>query len=180
VYTPDQLLRTHCGSEKYAAPEIMQTQDPYIGFPIDVWSAGVILYIMVGGAFPFVEATNSCHLYTSHARGEFAWPKNFSPELVDLLMHMFAISPNERITLPQIRNHAWFKAITLAEARAQELAAAAAGTMAMDEALGRMAMDEETAAEPEVYRTFDPDMVTNTSGLDDEEQDPLVATVATT
>jgi len=170
VYTPDQLLRTHCGSEKYAAPEIMQNKDPYIGFPIDVWSAGVILYIMVGGAFPFVEATNSCNLYTAHVRGEFVWPKNFSPELVDLLMHMFAIAPNERITLPQIRNHAWFEAITLAEARAQELAASALGTMAMDEALGQMAMDEETATEPEVYRTFDPDMMTDNSGLDEEPQ----------
>lgn len=168
VNTPDQLLRTHCGSEKYAAPEIMQTKDPYVGFPIDVWSAGVILYIMVGGAFPFVEATNSCHLYASHVRGEFAWPKTFSPELVDLLTHMLAIAPNNRITLPQIRSHAWFKSMTLAEARAQELAASASGSMAMDEALGRMAMDEEMAEEPELYRAFDPDMITNNAGLEDE------------
>ena len=39
----DALLKTHCGSEKYAAPEIMGSSAAYCGPPVDIWSAGVIL-----------------------------------------------------------------------------------------------------------------------------------------
>jgi len=107
ILTPQQMLKTHCGSEKYAAPEIMQSTDPYAGKPVDVWSCGVILYIMVGGAFPFVEATAACDLYQSLVNKNFEFPKHFSPELIDLLLRMFTIDPAERITVPEIQSHKW-------------------------------------------------------------------------
>ena len=49
----DDVSKTFCGSAAYAAPEILQGI-PYSGFGYDVWSVGVILYIMVS------ELASSC------------------------------------------------------------------------------------------------------------------------
>jgi len=103
----NQMLKTHCGSEKYAAPEVMQNQDPYVGKPVDVWSCGVILYIMVAGAFPFVEPTLACDLFKSLTDKKFQFPKHLSAELVDLLSKCWIIDPASRITVPEIMQHSW-------------------------------------------------------------------------
>jgi len=104
----DALLKTHCGSEKYAAPEIMGSSAAYCGPPVDIWSAGVILYIMTAGAFPFTEATTRCELFVSLVNNAFAFPEKMSPELKDLLQQMWVIDPAKRITISQIRQHPWF------------------------------------------------------------------------
>lgn len=147
IMTPNQMLQTHCGSEKYAAPEVMQTTDPYVGPPVDVWSTGVILYIMVGGAFPFVEATMSCELYSALAAGRFEFPKHFSAELQDLLLRMFTINPSERIALDEVAKHKWVVG--------EE--APYAGPPVFDgglEDISSFPMEEEP-----VYRTLDPDIM---------------------
>jgi len=156
ILTPGQMLQTHCGSEKYAAPEVMQSTDPYAGPPVDVWSTGVILYIMVGGAFPFVEATMNCELYTSLVNGQFAFPKHFSEELVDLLLKMFTIDPTQRITLPEVAQHRWVTGQT----PKPEMAMAPE----MEDGQYSMPMDEEP-----VYRTLDPDIMSvDTAGFEEE------------
>lgn len=49
-----KLLRTHCGSLNYAAPEII-AKTSYEGTAVDVWSCGVILFTMLAGSLPFDE-----------------------------------------------------------------------------------------------------------------------------
>ncbi len=45
-------LRMLCGTPVYMAPEILRKQE-YMGGPVDVWSLGVIFYVLLSGAFPF-------------------------------------------------------------------------------------------------------------------------------
>lgn len=148
IMSPTQMLKTHCGSEKYAAPEIMQNTDPYMGKPIDVWSCGVILYIMVGGAFPFVEATMNDDLYVSLVNSQFEFPKHFSPELIDLLLKMWTTEPSQRITVPEMKKHKWLNPY-----------------VELEQGPTSMAIDEEP-----VYRTLEPDMMSMMSPAYIEEE----------
>ena len=54
----DQLLTTMCGTKAYMAPEVLANQ-PYRGAQIDIWSAGVVSFIMVTGRPPFEQARRS-------------------------------------------------------------------------------------------------------------------------
>ena len=49
---PGQKLKTVCGTSSYMAPELV-AQRHYLGEPVDIWSFGVIMYIMLTGTFPF-------------------------------------------------------------------------------------------------------------------------------
>lgn len=51
-------LLTHCGTRMYMAPELLAAE-AYQGPPADLWSAGVVLFIMLAGAPPFSEATGA-------------------------------------------------------------------------------------------------------------------------
>lgn len=170
ILSPQQMLATHCGSEKYAAPEVMQTTDPYYGPPVDIWSCGVILYIMVGGAFPFVQADHKCELYISLEQGHFKYPEHFSADLKDLLSKMFAIKPEERITIEQIKQHRWFDPEA---AEAAKYRSVSEDMMAVDEeGLVSAAMDDEP-----IYRSLEPGMMDAMSCDAGFEEEPVYRSI---
>ena len=76
---PDgDFLRTWCGSANYAAPEVISNL-PYPGPEIDVWSAGVMLYLLVCGRLPF-EDEHAPTLYQKIQYGVCAYSYNLSLE----------------------------------------------------------------------------------------------------
>jgi serine/threonine protein kinase len=107
----DAGMQTVCGTLVYAAPEIVRAE-PY-GLPVDIWSAGVLLYAMVACHFPWAtdDSLSAEQLVQETARqiveGSINFPDAFSFELVELLQFMMARDPSDRPTADQILQHPW-------------------------------------------------------------------------
>mmetsp|Transcript_27281 Transcript_27281/g.49024 ORF Transcript_27281/g.49024 Transcript_27281/m.49024 type:complete len:408 (+) Transcript_27281:300-1523(+) len=110
LYTPDQLLKTACGSPCYAAPEMI-ARKPYVPLKTDVWSSGVVLFAMVCGYLPF-EDPNSSVLYQKIMNGTYKCPKFISVEVNDLINRILEVNPNNRISVERIKEHVWYRQVT--------------------------------------------------------------------
>lgn len=103
-----KLLTTPCGSIHYAAPEVFEKS--YDGSKVDVWSLGIILYVMLTGATPFlyeasIMSQDVGRWYDVIKRGEFDIPEALSPEAHDLLRKMLIPNPKRRISLEDVWHH---------------------------------------------------------------------------
>ena len=105
-YDKGQLLKTSCGSPYYAPPEMLKGK-PYNGFYSDIYSCGIILYYMLTHKLPFNEKKES-DTYQKILLCKFDIPKNVSKNAQDLLKKIIKLKPEERIKLPDIKNHPWF------------------------------------------------------------------------
>ncbi|KAL6865342.1 hypothetical protein ACP4OV_016493 [Aristida adscensionis] len=103
----DGLLHTTCGSPNYIAPEVLQNRG-YDGSLSDIWSCGVILYIMLVGYLPF-DDRNIVVLYQKIFRGDTQIPKFISPGAQNLLQRILEPNPMKRITMAEIKAHEWFQ-----------------------------------------------------------------------
>jgi 5'-AMP-activated protein kinase catalytic alpha subunit len=104
-YVHDKPLRCHCGSPSYAAPEIVARKD-YMAGPVDVWSAGVVLFAMLAGYLPF-QAKDKKSLSSKIIKATWTPPATASPAAVDLLEKMLTLDPEARICLSKIWEHPW-------------------------------------------------------------------------
>ncbi|KAE8728112.1 CBL-interacting serine/threonine-protein kinase 12 [Hibiscus syriacus] len=104
---PDGLLHTLCGTPAYVAPEILAKKG-YDGAKIDVWSCGIVLYVLHAGYLPFNEP-NLMAMYRRIYKGEFRFPKWTSPDLRRFICRLLDINPETRITVDEIINDPWFK-----------------------------------------------------------------------
>ncbi|KAI8991854.1 kinase-like domain-containing protein [Mycotypha africana] len=101
-----KLLKTSCGSPHYASPEIVRGI-PYYGPSADVWSAGVILYILLTGKLPF-DDRHVGRLLAKIKTGRFRQlPDWVSSAAKDLIYRMLNIDPNKRINFNDVLNHPW-------------------------------------------------------------------------
>ncbi|MCD7460487.1 CBL-interacting serine/threonine-protein kinase 11 [Datura stramonium] len=103
----DGLLHTVCGSPAYVAPEVL-TIKGYDGAKTDVWSCGIILYVMIAGYFPFYDQ-NLMLMYKKIYKGEFRCPKWTSPDVKRILSRLLDINPETRITIEEIIKDPWFR-----------------------------------------------------------------------
>lgn len=99
-------LQTCCGTPNYVAPEVLK-ESGYNGFKADVWSCGVILFVMCAGYLPFTDAHINM-LFAKIAAADYRMCQHFSPDLQDLMKKLLDPNPETRITLPDLVSHSWF------------------------------------------------------------------------
>lgn len=101
----DGCLHTLCGTPAYVAPEILAKKG-YDGAKVDIWSCGIILFVLNAGYLPFND-TNLMSMYKKIYKGEFRCPKWTSPELKRLLGRLLDTNPQTRITIDEIMEDPW-------------------------------------------------------------------------
>jgi serine/threonine protein kinase len=72
LFSPRSLLKTFCGSLYFAAPELLQARQ-YTGPEVDVWSFGIVLYVLVCGKVPFDDQSMP-KLHAKIKQGSFDYP----------------------------------------------------------------------------------------------------------
>jgi carbon catabolite-derepressing protein kinase len=103
----DDLLRhTMCGTPAYVAPEILAKKG-YDPARVDVWSCGVVLFVMAAGYLPFNDAS-LVNMYRKIYAGKFRCPAWFSPALRHLVRRILDPNPATRIDADGIVSHPWF------------------------------------------------------------------------
>ncbi|CAF0819842.1 unnamed protein product [Brachionus calyciflorus] len=104
-FNPNELLDIYCGSPPYCAPELFLAKR-YDGTKVDIWSLGVILYVLVCGYLPF-EASQFSVLRSQVINGSFKLPFFLSEDCKNLINAMLMVDPNKRINLDDIIKHKW-------------------------------------------------------------------------
>lgn len=105
IYEDGQLLSTACGSPCYAAPEMLEGKS-YKGSTVDIWSAGIVLYYMLCGCFPFEDSNNE-KLYRKICKGKYEIPKFLSKNAKDLIGKILVVNIQRRINIKDIKKHPW-------------------------------------------------------------------------
>ncbi|KAK3097997.1 hypothetical protein FSP39_015178 [Pinctada imbricata] len=106
-FSSNNMLKTWCGSPPYAAPELFEGKE-YAAPGVDIWSLGVVLYVLVCGALPF-DGSTLMSLRGRVLGGKFRVPFYMSTECENLIKQMLTVDPAKRITIDQILNHRWMK-----------------------------------------------------------------------
>ncbi|CAA0809099.1 CBL-interacting serine/threonine-protein kinase 8 [Striga hermonthica] len=101
------ILRTTCGTPNYVAPEVLSHKG-YNGALADIWSCGVILYVLMAGYLPFDEIDLTT-LYGRIESAEFSCPSWFSVGAKSLIHRILDPNPVTRIRIEDIRNDEWFR-----------------------------------------------------------------------
>ena len=105
-----KILSSKVGTAYYVSPEILQGK---YNEKCDIWSAGVILYVLLSGEPPFNGPSDSV-IYSKIKKMKFSFPpsrwNNISKEAKDLLNHML-LPENERYSASQVLAHPWFKIV---------------------------------------------------------------------
>jgi serine/threonine protein kinase len=114
--SPDDLCTVPCGTLAYAAPEILRNERYHQ--PVDIFSCGVVLYLLLRGHLPFDSKDKQEIIdMTLHSDADMTgeiWD-SISTAAKNLIKRMLTKDPAERISLKDALRHAWFANIERTE-----------------------------------------------------------------
>mmetsp|Transcript_13587 Transcript_13587/g.17907 ORF Transcript_13587/g.17907 Transcript_13587/m.17907 type:complete len:515 (+) Transcript_13587:62-1606(+) len=167
----EELLMTECGTRSYMCPEMVAHQR-YYGSKADIWSAGVVLFIMMCGHPPFQMASegdwwfNACkanrhdRFWAAHLRSNPNIPEGFQR----FINSIFVVNPDNRASMEDLKNSEWINGAVLSaaevkqelESRKGQVAAAkeAEKAQARAEKAARMARRGRGGNDPFAARTY--------------------------
>ena len=109
--------QTVCGSPPYMAPEVVpkggfsgRKTDPYEGAIADIWSCGIVLFVLLVGNTPWDEPTNNSfefNHYIEQGATDELWQR-IPHQAVSLLRGILKVDPRQRMTLEDVRRHPWY------------------------------------------------------------------------
>ncbi|KAI9722803.1 MAG: serine/threonine-protein kinase KIN2 [Chrysothrix sp. TS-e1954] len=105
LFSPRSQLKTFCGSLYFAAPELLQAKQ-YTGPEVDIWSFGIVLYVLVCGKVPFDDQSMP-QLHAKIKKGAAEYPPWLSTECRHIISRMLVTDPSKRASLSEIMNHPW-------------------------------------------------------------------------
>ncbi|EFA83771.1 protein kinase 1 [Heterostelium album PN500] len=105
-------MKTMCGTPQYVAPEILtKGEREGYGKSVDLWSIGVIMYILLCGFPPFGDPSDA-HFFDKVKRGGFSFPSPYwdgiSDEAKELIKSLILVDVEKRLTIDQALAHSWF------------------------------------------------------------------------
>jgi len=104
-----EALETSCGTPDYVAPEVITAEGTY-SQSVDMWSVGVVTYVLLCGFSPFLSSTQT-GLFEKIIKVEYEFPEpewsNISPEAKDFIKHLLLRDPSQRFTAEQCLGHRW-------------------------------------------------------------------------
>ncbi|KAL8821871.1 MAG: hypothetical protein Q9223_000169 [Gallowayella weberi] len=115
-----KLCKTSCGSPPYTAPEVVacdptmpnKLDEGYRGDLVDIWSCGVVLFVLLVGNTPWDEPLDRSYEFheyvTTGGRPEDELWGNLPHETLSLLRGMMRVEPTQRFSLAEVRRHPWF------------------------------------------------------------------------
>ncbi|XP_043663398.1 peripheral plasma membrane protein CASK isoform X6 [Vespula pensylvanica] len=97
------------GCPHFMAPEVIQRRQ--YGKPGDVWSAGVLLHVLLTGTLPFVGSRERLREAICRGRVQMETPlwDSISEPAKDLIQRMLTTDVNHRITIQEVLNHKWLR-----------------------------------------------------------------------
>lgn len=100
-------LSTQCGSPNYSSPEMMKG-NKYDGHLVDIWSIGIIAFVMICGYLPF-EDSNEKNLIKKITKGKYDFP-HYTPFIFrDFIKKTLMVNPRNRMTISQMKEHTVYK-----------------------------------------------------------------------
>jgi len=103
------VLSTKAGTPYYVAPQVLSGKYDHMS---DLWSCGVIMYVMLCGYPPFYGDTDA-EVLSKVRLGNFSFNaadwKNVSEDAKNLIRHLLKMNPKDRYTAEQALNHEWIK-----------------------------------------------------------------------